>query len=322
MIFFKGVGMSNHKKKILIFGATGEIGSRIARGCVGEGYKVTGATRGQNTQHRVKTNGVEFIHGDKGDEDFIKSLAKKDFDVVIDTVPQTEHVKLVYNYFNNRIEHYFICSSTGTFVPLRYIPADENHPWREETYVNFYWQSKRDAYALELWKEHNLPVTIFRPTNIIGPGRIPLELWGGRSILYFKRVKENRSVEIPVNGNILLQSGYNEDLADAFVKAVSKGEEISGEIFIISCKKAITLNRYFNVTKQVLKSTSQAEYVSTEEILRRHPNETTVKDLQFLIEHMCFDISKAEEMLGYSPKYSAEEGLIEALKWCLDEGLL
>jgi len=315
--------MSNHEKKVLIFGATGEIGSRIARGCVDEGYKVTGVTRGKNTRHRVKTDGVEFIHGDKGDENFIKSLiAKKDFDVVIDTIPKAEHVKLAYSCFNNRIKHYFICSSTGTFVPLLYYPADENHPWREKTYVNFYRQSERDAYALKIWKEHKFPITIFRPTNIIGPGRIPLELWGGRNILYFKLMKEDKTVEIPVRGNILVQSGYNEDLASAFVKAISKGEEISGEIFIISCKKAITLARYFSVAKEVLKSASQVEYVSIEKILQRHPDETTEKGLQFLIEHMCFDIRKAEKILGYSPKYSAEEGLVKALEWCLDEGLL
>jgi len=315
--------MSNHKKKILIFGATGEIGSRIARGCVDEGYKVTGVTRGKNTRHWVNTDGVEFIHGNKGDENFIKSLiAKKDFDVVIDTVPSTEHVKLAYSYFNNRIEHYFMCSSTGTFVPLLCCPADENHPWIEKTYVNFYATSEMDAYALEIWKKHKFPVTIFRPTNIIGTGRTPLELWGGRDILYFKLMKEDKTVEIPISGNILVQSGYNEDLASAFVKAVSKGEEISGEIFIISCKRAITLDRYFSIAKQVLKSASQVEYVSIKEILRRHPGETTEGGLQFLIEHMCFDISKAEKMLGYSPKYSTEEGLVKALEWCLDEGLL
>jgi len=56
-------------------------------------------------------------------------------------------------------------------------------------------------------------------------------------------------------------------------------------------------------------------------IFRRHPDETTEKGLQFLIEHMCFDISKAEKMLGYFPKYSAEERLVKALEWCLDEGL-
>lgn len=315
--------MTNSSKRVLIFGATGEIGSRIARGSIEAGHETTGVTRGKNTLHRVNTDGVEFIRGDKGDEHCLKSLiAKKDFDIVIDTVPNTEHVKLAHKYFGGRIEHYFMCSSTGTYVPLQYLPADESHPWREETPVNFYEQSQRDEYALSLWQEGEFPVTIFRPTNIIGPGRIPLELWGGRNILYFQLMKQDKPVEIPVAGNVLVQSGYNDDLADAFVKAITKGDEISGEIFIISCKRAITLDQYFSIAKEVLGSASSVEYVSIEEMCRRHPEETGEGGLKFLVEHMCFDISKAQEMLGYFPKYSAEQGLAKALEWCLDQDLL
>ena len=85
--------MTTSKKKVLIFGASGEIGSRIARGCVDAGHETTGVTRGTNDRHRVDTAGVTFMSGDKGDEDFYKTtLADKDFDVVIDSIPSTEHI--------------------------------------------------------------------------------------------------------------------------------------------------------------------------------------------------------------------------------------
>ncbi len=44
--------------------------------------------------------------------------------------------------------------------------------------------------------------------------------------------------------------------------------------------------------------------------------------MEFLLEHMCLDISKAETTFGYAPTHTTQEGLIEALKWCTDEGLL
>ena len=315
--------MSSGAKRVLVFGATGEIGSRVARGCVEEGHAVTGVSRGQNARHRVDLKGMDLITGDKGDEEFVKSLASgKEFDVVVDTVPTSAHVDLVFKHFNGRIQHYFMCSSTGTFVPLRELPADESHPWREKTDVNFHDQSVRDAHALEIWEAHGLPVTIFRPTNIIGAGRIPLETWGGRSIEYWRRVKEGRPVEIPENGNILLQSGCNEDLATAFVTGVGKAEEIAGEIFIISTRKAVTLDRYLSAGKEVLNSSSPVETVSMDELMRRYPEEATQGGLRFLVEHMCFDISKAESLLGYSPRFSTEQGLAKALEWCLDEKLL
>ena len=315
--------MSSSTKRVLILGATGEIGGRIARGCVDAGYRTTGVTRGTNKRHRVPLDGVEFITGDKYDEDFYESvLAKRQFDVVIDSVPDMRDVELAHRHFGGRIEHYLICGSTGTFVPLLYLPGDENHPWREETPVNFYSQCRRDAHALSLWEQDAFPVSILRPTNIVGAGRVPLELWGNRNILYFRLMKEGKPVEIPGDGNVLLQAGCNDDLATAFVKAVGKGEEIAGEIFIISSKKAITLNRYFSAAKEILGSTSTAEHVPMEELLRRRPEVVSERWLTFLMEHMCFDISKAEALLGYAPRYSMEEGLEFALKWCTDEGLL
>ena len=124
------------------------------------------------------------------------------------------------------------------------------------------------------------------------------------------------------NGWVELHFLYYDDLATAFIKAISKGDDILGEIFISSSKKAITLDQYFSTAKEILRSASPVEYVSIEEILRRHPGETSERGLRFLVEHMCFDICKAREILGYSPKYSTEQGLEKALEWCLDQDLL
>lgn len=310
-------------KKVLVFGATGEIGGRVARGCVDAGYETTGVTTGKNTRYRVPLDGVEFITGNKYDEDFYESVvAKREFDVVIDSIPGMRDVNLAHKHFGGRIEHYMICGSTGSYTPLLYLPADENHPWREETPHNFFEQCQRDAHALDLWEKDGFPATIFRPTCIVGTGRVPLELWGNRNIEYFKLMKEGKPVEIPGTGEVLLQAGCNEDLATAFVKAVGKGEEIAGEIFNISSKKALTLDLYFSAAKEILNSTSTPEYVPWEELVKRRPEQVSERWLGFLMQHMSFDMRKAETILGYAPQYTMEDGLELALKWCMDDGLL
>lgn len=307
--------------KVLVFGATGEIGGRIARGCVDAGYQVIGVTRGANNRARPNLEGVEFLTGDKEDECFMRELgAKADADIVIDSVPKATTVGLYHRYFKG-VKNFFFCSSTGTFVPLRYLPADEQHPWREETPVNFYQQSMRDALALDLWQKEQFPVTIFRPTNIIGRGRVPLELWGGRNIEFWRKLKRGEPVAIPHCDPITVQSGFNDDLASAFVKGVAHADAIRGEIFVISCKRAIPLNRYLQVAMDYLGSKSPIQRVSPDELCSLHP-EISRKGLDFLLEPMCFDISKAERMLGYAPTRTTEEGLAEALQWCEESGLL
>ena len=315
--------MPSTGKRVLVFGATGEIGSRVARGCLEAGHDVCAVSRGTNTRHCVDIHGAKRVAGDKGDETFLASLVSSgEFDTVIDTVPTDEHIALAHKHLHGKIEHYLLCSSTGVYPPLQYVPADEDHPWREKTAVNFDWVCRRDAYALGLWEEHAFPVTILRPTNIIGAGRVPIDLWGGRSIRYFQLMRQGETVEVPGDGNILEQPGCSDDMATGFVNAVALGEEICGQTFILSCRRAITLNRYFEVVKDVLGSRSVPEHASLEEIVRKRPDEAEDVWLRFLMQHMCFDITKAQTMLGYAPRYSPEQGIEMALRWCVDEGLV
>ena len=316
--------MSTRQRKVIVFGATGEIGGRIAKGCVAAGHKVYGVSRGQNKRPMVDLVGVKMICGDKSDKIFVREkLAPLDYDAVIYSVASLDDLKICAAHLK-KAENVFICSSTGTFVPLLNFPADETHPWREKTALNGPWfpQCERDAYGLELWAKDQFPLTVFRPTNIIGPDRIPLELWGGRDIEFFKKLKRGEPVAIPSVENILVQSGYNSDLASAFVKGLDFPDKVRGEIFIISCKKAITLGRYLMTAMEYLGSKSEISVVSPEELIKMYPGITWVNRLDFLLAHMCFDISKVEMAIGYAPTRTAEQGLVEALEWCGKSGIL
>jgi nucleoside-diphosphate-sugar epimerase len=135
-------------------------------------------------------------------------------------------------------------------------------------------------------------------------------------------LKKNEPVFIPPCQNILLQSVYNNDLADAFVKALDYPDKIRGEIFIISCKKAITLGTYLQTAMEYFNSQSKVHEVSPEELCRIYPLITMRFGLEFLLEHMCFDIEKAVRTIGYEPTRTTQQGLIEAVKWCEANELL
>jgi len=313
---------SKTKKQVVVFGATGEIGGRIAKRCVEAGHKVVGISRGTNKRSIPDLTGVEMLFGDRSDEEFLRNeVAPLGFDTIIDSVPNANLIARYAKIFPD-VKNVFICSSTGTYVPLQYFPADEEHPWRVQTEVNFFNQSQMDMFALELWETQKFPITIFRPTNIIGPGRIPLDLWGGRDIEFFRALKAGERVSIPRCENVLIQSGSSSDLAGAFVQALDEPDAVRGEVFIISCRQAITLSRYLQTAMEALQSTSSVQAVGIDEILQIVPGAQWKGRLEFLCEHMCFDIGKAERTFGYQPKKSTEDGLREALTWCQSTGLI
>jgi nucleoside-diphosphate-sugar epimerase len=200
-------------------------------------------------------------------------------------------------------------------VPLKQFPADESHEWRIENHVNFHGKIANDKHALELFAKQNFPITIFRPTNIIGDGRVPLDLYGGRDVNFFKALRNNETLELPDCRQIMLQSVCNWDLAKAMNLALTATEEIRGEIIILSTNYSIRLIDYLNIVKEHLNSTSEIQWIDSDEFLAAHPEHTGLK---FLREHMCFSIDKARRLLGYEPDYTPEQGLKKSLQWCTD----
>ena len=306
-------------RSLLIFGITGELGSRVAQLAVARGHKVYGVSRGANTRARADLAGVEIFTGDKLDRDFLeKTLSKLPVDAILDTIPSINGINNIHEFFP-QVKNVFLVSSTGTFVPLQALPADETHPWREENHVNFHGKIANDKLALELFAKDNFPVTIFRPTNIIGDGRVPLDLFGARDIEFFRALRDNKPLTLPDCREILLQSGCNWDLANAMTLALDAGDKIAGEIIVISTAKAIRLQDYLATAMEFLQSSSEITWVDADEFYKAHLEHT---GLPFLRQHMCFDISKARKLLGYEPEYTTKEGLLKALAWCKAAGLL
>ena len=315
--------------RVLVIGGTRYLGRTIVEKLAERGDDVTVLNRGRTDC--VVPEAVTCVTGDITEpESVVDALKGPDgrvmtFDacvhmIAMDGVRAQRVIEAVWGL----IGHYVQCGSTGVFMPLRRCPADESEPVEPPPpeLGGFGSKAESDAVAREMCAEYDLPLTILRPTNIMGPGDIPIDLWGGRDAIFFQEMLDGEPVLIPNNGEGLLQPGDVRDLADAFVLALDQPEK-AGE-FNISSPYAITHNYYAELLADALGVDPHVHHVRVEDLLDEYDDTDRLssRGLFFFVEHMCFTIEKARRELGYKPKYNAEASVKDTVQWMLDNKII
>jgi len=300
--------------KVLLMGGTGWLGHLVREELVRAGYEVTVLTRGRRKEFAPDPQTVRTICADKSDENAMKEVLSERYHFIIDTVPQVASAELVFKYAAG-LTHYVHCSSTGGYAPLPFIPCDETAPYggfRKGTG----WAGKRevDSYVLDRFHRDGFPATVIRPCYISGPGRFPLDNYGGRREEYIPDVFRGRTLEVPNDGQALLQPVRVQDLAKSFVLALAQPRSI-GEIYNVCSDHAITLDRYHEVTAGAFGKKPEIVHVEMESLLQKHGDAVDENGLRFLACHMCFTNAKARRDLGYEPSLTPEEIVEECALW-------
>jgi nucleoside-diphosphate-sugar epimerase len=308
--------------KVLVSGGTGELGHLIVQEFLDAGHSVTIYCRGQNKQFPPPAN-AELIAGDRQNiDDLKKKLRGLKFDVVIDTIPKNlETTSAFIDLFNNKISHYIHCSSVGVYTPLQYIPADERHPWQESTGINFMWKVAVDKMVLDAHAQNGFPATVIRPSSFIGPGRVPIDIWGARNIKFFKRIVQEREITVPNHGMSLIHSIDNRDLARSFLLAAQTDKSV-GQVYNICGPHAVTLNKYLELWCEELKKQPPVAHKTIDSIVEQTQDPANRRRIEFLVHHMCFTTTKAMNEIDYSPRYTLQQSIADTHAWMLKEKML
>jgi len=300
--------------KVLLMGGTGWLGHLVGAALSRGGYEVTILSRGKKMEFAENPLGLRTICADKSDEAAMKEVLSTRYHYIIDTVPKTDSLELVRKYATG-LTHYVHCSSTGGYAPLPFVPCDETAPYggfRKGTG----WAGKRevDALALDYFHREGFPATVIRPCYISGPGKLPLDNYGGRRADYIPDVFHEKALEVPNDGRALLQPVRVQDLAESFVLALAQPRSI-GEIYNICSDHAMTLDRYHEVTAEAFGKKPNLVHVEMEALLQKHGAAIEDAGLRFLCCHMCFTNAKARRDLGYVPSLTPEEIVEECALW-------
>ncbi|UCH34374.1 MAG: NAD(P)-dependent oxidoreductase [Armatimonadota bacterium] len=306
--------------KVCVIGGSGHIGQNLVRMLVREGCEVIVVSRGQTP---IPSGGVwdkvRAVTCDyrRGDEEWAKCVRDIGAEVMID-IPGTD-VPGTYAAVRGLCAHFIACGSVWMFGEPQVVPTPEETqtPCPFEGYAVRY---RELLDTRERARGEGVAFTAIMPPNICGPGKIPLEGRGGRSIEVHQSHQRGEPVPLPEPGQTLIGPCDAEDVAQGFFLAAQQREAAAGEIFNVGSRYALTALRLIETYGEIYGVEIPIEWHSWEEY-----STDILPDLgsNFHFKaHMCPDLSKITSRLGYAPRHTPEETLARAVGWMRDTGLL
>jgi nucleoside-diphosphate-sugar epimerase len=246
---------------------------------------------------------------------FSEFLASVSYDVVIDTIMMPADLAFAIPLLDRKIKHFIHTGSLGVYGGVNHIPASESEVLveHEESY-NFSDKLREDNVLMDAFTATGFPATSLRASCIYGPGDVPLDGWGGRSVHFFERLRDGAEIPIAGWGNYLLHTGHVHDLGRAFGDAVAHPESI-GRIYNIAGPYAMTVKDYIEEIARAMGVTANIKYVEPAHLLSTCSEHTSQRGLDILCQHMCCDISRAKNELNWAPAISFSDGIAENLDW-------
>lgn len=326
-------------KQVLVTGATGLIGGRVASRLLAMGAAVRVLARKPEKASKLASTGAEVAPGDMADAASLRA-AVRDCSAVFHFAGVLGDEFKPWSYFQqvnvdgtralaeaaleNSVER-FVHASTVAVYGFD-APAGTNERTPRAKTGDPYSDTKREGQeAVEsLARERGLPAVIVQPSQVYGPGD---ETWTGGPA----RLALAHKLLLPGGGCGLLQPIFVDDLADGILAAAREGE--NGEAYILCGPEVVTVADFFGRLARMagrekipsvpawlaLSTAGLAEIWSR---LSRRPPAFSRSAVRFVTQReTTFDGKKAADALGFHPKTSLEEGLAAVRAWFEAGGL-
>ena len=317
-----------------VTGASGFVGSAVARALVASGYQVRALVRPTSPRTNLDLAGLQIVEADMRDDRAVAQAvagARYVFHVAADyRLWAPDPAQIIRNNVEGThavlraaqsagVERIVYTSSVATLkLDPNGAPADESVMLTEDRAIGAYKRSKvaAELLALQMASSEALPIVIVNPSTPIGPrdvrptptGRIIVEAASGR---------------MPAFVDTGLNLVHVDDVAEGHLLALRHGR--IGERYILGGED-VTLARMLHIIAQLVGRAAprvrlprRAVYpiaLVSELIARVTGREpfATLDGLRMAKYHMYFTSAKARSELGYSSR-PVVEALRDAIAW-------
>ena len=302
--------------RALVMGGTEFISLHLLQSLLRRGHDVTVFNRGKHPERLPA--GVRTIAGDRKDHVGLRERLKgQRFDGVFDvTYAPTlgPDVDALVDALDGQPHVIFV--STGR-VYDHTLPI----PYSEETPRGFFWGdyarhkiAGEDA-LLDRHRATGLPVTIVRPTHVMGPLNTR-----HNETFFMDRIWRCRPVLIPGDGGWLRQFGHVEDLADAMADMLGDSRSY-GQAYNVMGDETTTQIGFVELIAEVMGRAVTPRYFDPA-LLKSVDKPGPVFGQNLVYErHAVHTTHKLRRELGIRPRYTLASGLAHTWQWYRSAGL-
>ena len=322
----RGFTMTSEYSKILVTGGAGFIGSHLVDRLLNEGFVVTVIDnyctgKLENISHFQDRTGFNLIEGDIRDFNLVKkavkgmdaifheaalasvSISVKD-PILTNDVNVNGTLNLLKASTEFHIKRFIFASSAAVYGDPSLVHTSSKKEEMATNPTSPYGVSKLAAemYIQLFYKIYGLETVSLRYFNVYGP-RQCFDIssnCGGAITIFTNRLLRNMSPIIYGDGEQTRDFVFVQDIVEANMLAL-KSTDVAGNVFNIGTGKEESLNKVGNSLKEIIDKKDL-------KCIHVEPRTTDIR-------HGYADISKAQEILGYSPRIPLSVGLSKTVDW-------
>jgi UDP-glucose 4-epimerase len=313
------------KKKILITGGLGFIGSSLARALVNQGARVTLVDSlipqyGGNLfniadirdklevnicdvrdPHAMKhlVQGKDYLFNLAGQTSHMDSMTDPQTDLDINASAQLSILEACR--LNNPAIKIVFASTRQLYGKPDYLPVDEKHPIRPVD-VNGINKLAGEWYHLLYNNVYGIRACALRLTNTYGPGMRVKDARQTFLGIWVRLLLEGKPIKVFGDGEQLRDFNYVDDCVDALLLA-GASEQANGKVYNLGSEEVIGL-------KALAELMTNLGYEGSYELVP-FPEERKAIDIGDY--HSDFSLISAE--LGWSPRVNLRQGLLQTLEY-------
>jgi nucleoside-diphosphate-sugar epimerase len=314
--------------RVVLIGGTGHIGTYLVPRLVEAGHAVTVISRGRRRPYRPHGawRRITTFELDRPAEEavdrFGDAVARRDPQAVIDLTcfTRASAAQLVES-LRGRVQHLLHCGTIWVHGPGVEVPTTEDAPRRPFGDYGCR-KAEIEGYLLDEARVRGVPVTVLHPGHIVGEGWAPLNPAGHFNPQVFADLAAGRELALPNLGLETVHHVHADDVAQAFLAAMTRRSVAIGESFHVVSPAALTLRGYAERMAAWFGREAQLRFLPWDEWRRGASSEDAEQTLEHISHSPNCSIAKARTMLGYEPRYSSLQAVQESVAWLVQHGVV